>query len=191
MESPAVLTGMLQGVKDKDEADRRPARPQESAATCYDCSQYPIRLCMAMVTVNLTCASCHTTNRVPEERLGDGPRCGKCKQPVLQGRPLELDSGSVNAVLSNNSVPVLVDCWAAWCGPCKAFAPVFAQAAQQLEPRLRCAKLDTEAEPQLAALWQIRSIPTLLLFRGGRESARMSGALPLGQLKQWLQQQGV
>jgi len=144
-----------------------------------------------MSTTALTCASCHTTNRVPTERLGDKPKCGKCKQQVLQGHPIELDSANVAAVLNNNSVPVLVDCWASWCGPCKAFAPVFELAAQQLEPRLRCAKLDTEAEPQLAQQWRIQSIPTLLLFRDGHEVARMSGALPLGQLKQWLLQQGV
>jgi thioredoxin 2 len=144
-----------------------------------------------MSTTALTCASCHTTNRVPTERLGDKPKCGKCKQQVLQGHPIELDSANVAAVLNNNSVPVLVDCWASWCGPCKAFAPVFELAAQQLEPRLRCGKLDTEAEPQLAQQWRIQSIPTLLLFRDGREVARMSGALPLGQLKQWLLQQGV
>jgi len=144
-----------------------------------------------MTSTTLTCASCHTTNRVPTERLGDKPKCGKCKQLVLQGQPIDIDSGNVTAVLNNNSVPVLVDCWAAWCGPCKAFAPVFAQAAQQLEPRLRFAKLDTEAEQELAGLWQIRSIPTLILFREGREVARMAGALPLNQLKQWLLQQDV
>jgi thioredoxin 2 len=94
-------------------------------------------------------------------------------------------------VLKGNSVPVLVDCWAPWCGPCKSFAPIFAQAAQQLEPRVRLAKLNTEAEPQLGDLWQIRSIPTLILFRDSVEVSRMSGALPLNQLKKWLLEQGV
>ncbi len=144
-----------------------------------------------MTTTNLTCATCHTTNRIPTERLADKPKCGKCKEQVLQGHPLVLTSANVTTVLNNNSIPVLVDCWAPWCGPCKGFAPIFEQAAQQLEPRLRFAKLDTEAEQQLAGLWGIQSIPTLILFRAGREEARMSGALPLGQLKQWLLQQGV
>jgi thioredoxin 2 len=93
--------------------------------------------------------------------------------------------------LDGNSVPVLVDCWAPWCAPCKSFAPIFEQAAQQLEPRLRLAKLNTEAEPQFGELWQIRSIPTLILFKEGLELARLSGALPLNQLKKWLLEQGV
>ena len=144
-----------------------------------------------MTTTTLTCAACNTTNRVPSERLGDKPKCGKCKEPILQGHPLELTAQNVGNVLNGNSVPVLVDCWAPWCGPCRSFAPIFEQAAQQLEPRLRFAKLNTEEEQQLGGEWGIQSIPTLILFRDGREEARMSGAMPLGQLKQWLLQQGV
>lgn len=144
-----------------------------------------------MTTTNLTCAKCHTANRVPSERLGDKPKCGKCKEQILQGQPIELNASNVTNVLNGNSVPVLVDCWAPWCGPCRGFAPIFEQAAQQLEPRLRFAKLNTEAEQQLGSAWGIKSIPTLILFRDGREEARMSGALPLTQLKQWLLQQGV
>jgi thioredoxin 2 len=144
-----------------------------------------------MTTTTLTCANCNTTNRVPTDRLGDKPKCGKCKQQILQGLPVELNSDNVSVVLNGNSVPVLVDCWAPWCGPCKSFAPIFEQAAQQLEPRIRLAKLNTEAVPQLCDLWQIRSIPTLILFREAVEVARMSGAMPLNQLKKWLLEQGV
>jgi thioredoxin 2 len=144
-----------------------------------------------MTTTTLTCAACNATNRVPTKRLGDKPKCGKCKEQILQAHPIELTEGNVSAVLNGNSVPVLVDCWAPWCGPCRSFAPVFEQATQQLEPRLRFAKLNTEAEQQLGGAWGIQSIPTLILFRNGEELARMSGALPLGQLKQWLLQQGV
>lgn len=144
-----------------------------------------------MPTATLTCASCGTTNRVPRERLGEHPRCGKCRSPVLQGEPLEMTADNAATLLGSNSVPVLVDCWAAWCGPCRGFAPVFEQAAREMEPRLRFAKLDTDGEQQLARQWGIRSIPTLILFRDGREAARLSGAMSLGQLQQWLQQQGI
>ena len=144
-----------------------------------------------MSITNLTCPACNTTNRIPTDRLGDKPKCGKCKGLLFAGKPIVLTSGNVSNVVQNTGVPLLVDCWAPWCGPCKSFAPVFEQAARELEPRLRFAKLDTQAEEQLGSLWAIRSIPTLILFRDGHEVARMSGALPLNQLKQWLLQQGV
>lgn len=141
--------------------------------------------------MNLSCPHCATTNRVPEHRLSDRPRCGRCKQPLFSGAVQTLTSANIEAVINNNDLPVLVDCWAAWCGPCKQFAPVFAAAAGQFEPALRLAKLDTEQQPSIAARWQIRSIPTLILFRQGREVARLSGALSLPQLKQWLVQSGI
>ncbi|MES2604810.1 MAG: thioredoxin TrxC [Pseudomonadota bacterium] len=144
-----------------------------------------------MSTTTLTCPNCNATNRVPTERLGDGPKCGKCKERLFQGKAIELKDNNVDAILANTSIPVLVDCWAPWCGPCKSFAPVFEAAAQQLEPRVRFAKLNTENEQEIGSLWGIQSIPTLILFREGREAARMSGAMPLNQLKQWLIQQGV
>jgi thioredoxin 2 len=144
-----------------------------------------------MNILNLTCASCNTTNRIPAERINDHPKCGRCKAQVLQGHPIELNTANVSAVIGNNSIPVLVDCWAPWCGPCKGFAPIFEQAAAELEPRVRFAKLNTEAEQQLGGLWSIRSIPTLILFRDGREAARVSGAMPLPHLKKWLLEQGV
>lgn len=141
-----------------------------------------------MSTTNITCQNCNAKNRLPTERLADKPKCGKCKQAVFNGRPVELTSANVAAVLNHSDIPVLVDCWAAWCGPCKSFAPTFNQAAAELEPYYRLAKLNTEQQQAIASRWQIRSIPTLILFKAGKEVARVSGALPLGQLKQWLAQ---
>ncbi len=142
-------------------------------------------------SLHICCPHCLATNRVPVERLTAGPKCGKCKKPLFTGQPQQLTAGNVSAVLRNNNIPVLVDCWAEWCGPCKSFAPVFGQAARELEPWLRLAKLNTEEVPQLAGQWNIRSIPTLILFRDGQEVQRVSGALPLEQLYAWLQQAGV
>lgn len=144
-----------------------------------------------MSTVHVSCPHCQAKNRLPAARLDQGPRCGQCKAPLFTGAPVELTAASAARFLQANDLPVLVDCWAAWCGPCQGFAPVFAAAARELEPALRFAKLDTDRAPELAAAWQIRSIPTLLLFRGGREAARVSGALPAPQLRQWLREQGV
>jgi thioredoxin 2 len=145
----------------------------------------------ATAVTNLACPDCGTTNRIPTERLGDHPKCGKCKAQLFQGKPVELGEHNASAVIGATGIPVLVDCWAPWCGPCQGFAPIFAQAARELEPRLRLAKLNTEDEQQLAGLWGIRSIPTLILFRDGREVARTSGAMPLPHLKKWLLEQGV
>ena len=104
---------------------------------------------------------------------------------------MELSGANVAAVLNHNEIPVLVDCWAPWCGPCKSFAPVFEQAAKELEPRVRFAKLNTEANKSLAGRWKIQSIPSLILFQRGKEIGRLTGAVPLAQLKKWLSQQGV
>lgn len=137
-------------------------------------------------TTNISCFNCHSTNRIPTDRLSDNPICGNCKEKLFIGKPIDLSAANVATTLNHNEIPVLVDCWAPWCGPCRSFAPTFEKAAGELEPEYRLAKLNTEEEQNVASRWQIRSIPTLILFKGGKESARISGALSLSQLKQWL-----
>ena len=138
----------------------------------------------------IPCPHCHGLNRIPAARLGDAPRCGRCKSAVLPGQPFAVDGAGFAAQLRGD-LPLLLDVWADWCGPCKAFAPVFDQAARQLSGRVRLAKLDSEAEPQLAGQLGIRSIPSLILFKDGREVARQSGAMALPQLSAWLRQHGI
>lgn len=140
------------------------------------------------MTTQINCPECQTTNKVPQERLAHNPTCGRCTSALFQGVPLVLTRSNVSKTLSYNDVPVVVDCWAAWCGPCRMFAPTFEAAARDLEPNYRFAKLDTEAEQDLAAQWQIRSIPTLIVFRRGQEVNRLSGALPPEQFQAWLKQ---
>jgi len=138
----------------------------------------------------IPCPACNGLNRIPASRLNDAPRCGRCKTMVLPDTPASLTQQNFAAQLRGD-LPLLVDVWADWCGPCKAFAPTFQQAAKQLQGRCRLGKLDSEANPQLAAQLGIRSIPSLILFRGGVEVARQSGALPLPQLLAWLRSQGI
>jgi thioredoxin 2 len=139
--------------------------------------------------LQLVCPACMAVNRVPAARLGDLPVCGKCRGGLARGEPVTASDGNFSRFIQRSDLPLVVDFWAPWCGPCVQFAPVFSAAAGDLATRAVFLKLDTEANPQTAAHFQIRSIPTLMVFHRGRELARLSGALPPQQFRQWLDEQ--
>ncbi|MHB0851823.1 thioredoxin TrxC [Stutzerimonas nitrititolerans] len=136
------------------------------------------------------CAHCAGLNRIPADRVSQHPRCGRCKNAVLVAKPFEVYQGNFAQQIKGD-LPLLLDVWASWCGPCRSFAPTFEQAAVQLQGRCRLAKLDSEANQQLSGQLGIRSIPSLILFRNAREVARQNGAMPLPQLLTWAAQQGI
>jgi len=137
--------------------------------------------------LHVVCPACGAVNRVAAGRLGDGPRCGTCEQALFTGRPVTLNEASFPRQVGRSDIPVVVDFWAPWCAPCRMMPPAFEQAAAQLEPRVRLAKLNTEDAPSLTAQYNIHSIPTLAVFRSGKEVARQMGAMGGPQLIQWIQ----
>lgn len=136
--------------------------------------------------VHVVCPLCTATNRLPHDKLTAGGTCGKCGAPLFNHRPLDLSAANFDRMINNNDIPVLVDFWAPWCGPCKQMAPAFEQVAKQLEPHVRLGKLNTENEPDISARYNIRSIPTLAIFRKGKLIAQQAGAMNQQGITQWV-----
>lgn len=136
----------------------------------------------------IMCPSCGGLNRVPDEKLATQPTCGKCKNNLFTGSPIEMTGAQFLRALQKTDQPLVVDFWAPWCGPCKAFGPTYSKATAQMEPKARFIKINTEVEQQIGAQFNIRSIPTLAIFKDGKEITRMSGAMDLNGFTQWVNQ---
>jgi thioredoxin 2 len=140
-------------------------------------------------SLHIVCPHCDAVNRVPADKLQEQPTCGKCTKALFTGQPIELNSARFMKHISRNDIPVLVDFWAPWCGPCRTMAPAYEQAAKQLEPEFRVVKVNTEEARDVAATYNIRSIPTLALFKNGQEIARQPGAVDAGRIVAWAKAQ--
>ena len=136
--------------------------------------------------IEVVCGHCDSVVRLPADRMQDAPRCPKCHNALFEGKPIELTEANFNRHVERNGLPVVVDFWAPWCGPCIAMAPFFEATARLMEPKLRFAKLNTQDEPAPAGRFNIRSIPTMIVFRGGKEIARRSGSMDGGTMSRWL-----